>query len=115
VDAGSLPHRVSIEVRTETSDNHGGFTESWAVRHRRIAARVTPLTGRDLERAKAIDPRIGHEVTLRYWRAYRDDLAGGRTQMVYHDLDDRTLEIITPPVDVDHAHDAVTVFCRELA
>ena len=75
--ASDLPHRLTLEARTEVSDGHDGFTETWAAVRRRIAAKVEPLQGRDLERARAVDPRISHEVTLRYWRAYQVDLDGG--------------------------------------
>lgn len=119
MSAAERLQRVSIEVRTETTDGHGGYTETWAVRHRRWSARVRPLAGRDLERARQIDPRISHEVELGYWRAYRDDLDGGRVRLTYHSTsasaDDRTLEIVSPPVDVEERHESITVLCREAA
>ena len=118
MEAGALPHRVSLQVRTEVSDGHRGFTETWAPRSRRWSARVIELSGRDLERAKQIDPRISIDVRLRYWSAYRDDLDGGRTQLIYHvnadSDDDRTLEIVTPPVQIVD-HQEIQVLCKEAA
>lgn len=109
--------RVSIEVSTETSDGHDGFTTTWAVRHRRWSAQVRPLTGRDLEHAKQIDPRISHEVVLGYWRAYEADLDGGRVRLIYHptnaSADDRTFEVVTPPLDRDERHEDILLLCRE--
>lgn len=115
MQASRLPHRVTIEVRTEVPDGHDGFTESWVPRRRRVAAAVRPLVGRDLERAQQIDPRISHEVTLRYWRAYQLDLDAGRTRVMYHGIDDRPFELVSPPIDVDEAHDRVLLACREAA
>lgn len=117
---GELRQRVTVQVRTETSDGHKGFTEAWAnVPPVRRAAGVKPLAGRDLERARQIDPRISHEVRLRFWREYRDHLDGGRTRLLYHPTadssDDRTLEIVSPPVDVEERHEELTVLCREAA
>ena len=117
---GEAQQRVTVQVRTETDDTHGGVTEAWAdVAPRRRSARVKPLVGRDLERARQIDPRISHEVTLFYWRAYRTDLVGGRAQLLYHPTSvssqDRTFEIIAAPVDVDEAHEDVQLLCREAA
>ena len=116
--AGELPHRVSIQVRTETSDGHRGLTETWAARYRRWSARVIELSGRDLERARQIDPRISLDVRLRYWSGYRDDLDGGRTRLLYHVTtdsdDDRTLEIVTPPAQILD-HQEIQVLCREAA
>lgn len=109
--------RVSVEVSTETSDGHDGYTQTWAVRHRRWSAAVRPLAGRDLERARQIDPRIAYEVEFGYWRAFRADLDGGRVRLIYHPTadaaDDRTLEIVGAPRDVDEAHQVVIVTCRE--
>jgi SPP1 family predicted phage head-tail adaptor len=118
--AGLLPHRVTLQASTETDDGHDGYTEDWDdVPPVRRSARVQPLQGRDLERARQIDPRISHELTLRYWRAYQADLDGGRVRVVYHPTDDsdddRTLEIVGAPVDVDEAHIELMFSCTEAA
>jgi head-tail adaptor len=115
--AGELVHRVSVRVMTEVSDGQDGFVDTPVVLHARMPAHVKPLSGRDLEHARQIDPRISHEVTLRYWRAYRADLAGGRTDLIYHDQPeiDREFEIVSPPVDENEAHVKLTLLCREVA
>lgn len=114
--AGSLRQRVTIEARTQTPDGHDGYTESWASLYARVPAQVRPLAGRDLERARQIDPRVSHELTLRYWRDYRTDLDGGRARLVWHDGDtDVTLEVVAPPVDVEARHIALQLLCREAA
>jgi head-tail adaptor len=120
VNASEAAQRVTVQTRTETDDGHGGFTVTWAdLPPRRRAARVKPLAGRDLERAQAVDPRISHEIGLFYWRSYRTDLVGGRAQLVYHPTsdadDDRTFEIVTPPIDVDERHADLLMLCREAA
>jgi head-tail adaptor len=117
--SGELAQRVTIQTRTE-AESHGTTTESWdTVVRARTPAKVRPLSGRDLERARQVDPRISHEVTLRFWRAYRTDLAGGRARLVYHPSsqadDDQVLEIVTPPIDVDSKHVALVMLCREAA
>lgn len=118
LSAGDLPDRVSIEVRTEASDGHDGLTETWAALHKRWAASVRDLIGRDLERARQVDPRISIEVDFRYWRAFRDDLDGGRVRLKVHstsdEANDRTLEIVAPPVEAERRW-KVTVSCREAA
>ena len=99
---GDLIHRITIETRTETSDGHDGFTETWTAGPSRIAALVRSLAGRDLERAHQIDPRASHELTLRFWQAYDTDLDGGRARVIWHDAvtGDRTLELVEPPREV---------------
>lgn len=115
--AGALPDRVSIEVRTETSDGHRGLTETWAVRYARWSAAVRELTGRDLERARATEARTSIEVDFRYWRDFRMDLDGGRVRLKVHptsnSANDRTLEIVGPPVESERRV-KVTVPCREV-
>lgn len=113
--AGDLIHRVSIQNRTETDDGHGASDETWATVQARIAARVVPLSGRDLERARQIDPRATHELRLRYWRAHDSDLDGGRARVIWHDdgaIGDRTLEIVGPPVEVEHRV-MLSLTCKE--
>jgi head-tail adaptor len=116
--AGDLVDRVSIEVRTETDDGHRGTTETWAVRHHRWSARVRELSGRDLERARQVEPRTAMEVDFRYWQAFRADLDGGRIRLKVHPTDhateDRTLEVVGPPVETERRL-RVTVPCREAA
>lgn len=113
--------RVTIELRTEVTDGQDGFApDDWtAVEPARRSARVQPLTGRDLDRAQQIDPRISHQVTFGYWRRYRTELAGGRARLVYHPTseatDDRVFEIVGPPIDLEERHDRIIVYCREAA
>lgn len=113
--AGELIHRVSIQTRSEASDGHDGVVESWTTGQARIASRVVGLAGRDLERARQIDPRASYEVTLRYWSAYNDSLVGGRARVIWHDtgaIGDRTLEIVGPPRETEHRATLVLV-CGE--
>lgn len=115
---GALTHRVTIEVPIEVSDGHDGLTApKWVPVQLRIPAAVRPLQGRDLERARQIEPRTSHEVTTRFWRTYRHDTRGGRCRVVYHghDLADRILEVVAPAVDVDERHQEVRMLCREAA
>lgn len=113
--AGDLRHRVTVTTVIEVSDGHDGLVDTPVTVWTRVPARVNPLVGRDLENARQIDPRISHEVTLRYWKAYPTDLDGGRAKLVYHDLADREFEIISPPVDVDERHIELKLLCKELA
>ena len=115
LSSGALPQRVTIHLLTEQPDGHDGVVDVWTPVHRRVPARIRPLAGRDLERARAIDPRITHDVTFRYWQNYRTDLAGGRSKIVYHDIVDREFEIVGPPVDTNEAHVELVQTCKEAA
>ena len=113
--AGELIHRVSLQNRTETDDGHGAADDTWSTVQARSAARVVSLSGRDLERARQIDPRASHEVHLRFWRTHDTDLDGGRARVIWHDdgaIGDRTLEIVGPPVEAAH-RESLVLTCRE--
>lgn len=113
--AGELRQRVTVRQYTEADDGHLGMTTTALPIRNRISAQVEPLQGRDLERARAIDPRAAFRVRLRYWQDYRTDLAGGRFYLQWHDgRVGRELEAIEPPVEVE-SRVAITFACRERA
>lgn len=117
MNAGDLMHRVTVQTLTEASDGHDGLVETWAdSSRRRIAARVVPLSGRDLERARQIDPRASHEVSLRFWKDYGTDLKAGRARLVFHDgsQGDRTLEIVEVPRETEYRV-RLDMLCKEAA
>ncbi len=116
VSAGDLNDRVTVQVRSEVSDGHDGLEVAWPPLYRRIAAQVVDMDGRDLERARQVEPRATVEVTVRFWRNFRVDLDGGRARLVHHDVaTERVLEIVAPPRDLEGAHAFVRVLCREAA
>lgn len=116
LQAGRLHHRVSIEVPTQVSDGHDGYAkDTWAPARRRIAGRVDPLVGKALDRARQVDPRAGHDVTVRYWTGWRA-VFSQRARIVWHDEPNgtRVLEPIEPPRETE-ARVTLTVACREAA
>ncbi len=116
--ASELKQRVSVQARTVTNAGTDSESQSWSTTRARLAAKVQPLQGRDLERARQVDPRISHKVTIRAYRNAPTELAGGRARLVYHptaaDDDDRVFEVIGPPIDVEERHERLELTCREL-
>ncbi len=110
MQAGALRHRVTVQARTDTPDGKGGFVEGTATVCARVPAQITPLSGRELERAMQIDPRSTHQVVMRY----RPDVQA-RQMLIFHDgLTDRTFEIVGTPTDEDELHRQLTMLCKEL-
>lgn len=62
--AGQLRHRVALEKRS-TTNTLGQVTESWGT-EAVLWAQVTPLSGRELERARMVVADATHEVTIRF-------------------------------------------------
>jgi SPP1 family predicted phage head-tail adaptor len=111
--AGAFRHRVTVQTQTRVSDGHDGYVPSWVTSRARIAAKVATLDGRDLDRARQIDPRAGFEVSLRYWADYRDEMPAKGMRIVYHDGDtDRTLEPVEPLREPEYRQ-TLAVICRE--
>jgi SPP1 family predicted phage head-tail adaptor len=110
---GALRDRVTIQAATETQDAHRGFVEGTPTTVcARIPAEVTQLTGRELERAMAIDPRIAYRVRVRY----RNDIAARQTAIYHAGVQrggDKTLEIIKPPIVVDGRYRELHLWCME--
>jgi SPP1 family predicted phage head-tail adaptor len=114
MQAGELRQRVTIEVRAKKSDGSDGVTEVWSPVCRRIAAKVEPLAGKELDHARQIDPRAGHQVSVRYWNAYRVQFTA-RSRIVYHDGGtNRILEPVEPIREVEE-RETLQVICREAA
>ena len=110
--AGRLRDRITVTGKTETRDSHFGFTETSVTVASRIPADVEELSGRELERARQIDPRTTHAVRTRF----RADFAAGQT-VTHHDghRGDRAFEIVAPPRDPASMHRELVLFCREAA
>lgn len=65
ITASELPHRVTIQQRTDTDDGGGGTTIAWsnlAV----VWAHVAPGAGREFQAAQQQRPELSHTITLRY-------------------------------------------------
>lgn len=110
--AGQFRHRLSVQDQSETSDGHDGYLETWTTTRTRIPGQVMPLAGRELERARQIDPRAALEVSFRYWSGYHTARIPG-LQFIWHDgAYDRTLTPIEPFREIE-PRQTVAVVVRE--
>jgi len=112
--AGDLRERVTIQQLTEQSDGHDGFITSWSALRQRVSAQIAALTGRELEQAKAIDPRAAYEVKVRYWSGSMDAPITGVQFIWHHGSKNRTLTPIEPFREVE-PRQTLAVFAREAA
>lgn len=65
--SGKYRTRVQIEQATSVRDAHGGSQRTWTKVAERWAM-VKPMTGRELFEAQQVNPRVTHEVRMRYDR-----------------------------------------------
>lgn len=104
MQAGKLRQRVAIQHHVEARDDGGGVVESWQTLDTRWAD-VTPLTGRELLVAQAIDARLTHKVTLRFLPT----LTAAQRFLV----NGRVLNILTPPQNTGERNIETTCLCME--
>lgn len=64
MQAGTLRHRVEIQVPVEARDDIGGVTQTWQVVGQ-AWAHIEPLQGREVFEAQSLEARLSHRITLR--------------------------------------------------
>ena len=66
--AGSLRHRIEIQIQTDTTDGMGGFTTSWiaAFGMNSVPAAIWPLKSQEKMDAMKLETQITHKIRVRY-------------------------------------------------
>lgn len=102
--AGELRYFITIQQRSVTRDDFGAESATWST-FSSVWAKVSPLSGREMEHAQAIHSDTTHQVTIRY-------LAGVTPEMrIQHDS--RTLEILSVR-NIDERNIQLGLLCREV-
>lgn len=105
---GELIHPIAIEALRESEDGQGGTTDDdWYTLKPLVFSHIRPLTGDELTTAQQVDPRVSHEITLRYDRDIQ-----ARQRVVYQG---RIFNIVGPPINVDERNRELRLRCVELA
>jgi SPP1 family predicted phage head-tail adaptor len=65
VNANDLKHLCELQSATQTVGGSGERTSTWST-YARIYAKIEPLSGRELERAKSYGSTVNHKITARY-------------------------------------------------
>lgn len=61
---GKLRHRITIQEPTETTDNHGGYTESWST-FATVWARISPMSASEKHFADKLEEEVTHKIKIR--------------------------------------------------
>jgi len=66
--AGQLRHKVAVQVRTEVTDNMGGYTETWATvtGMSAVPALVAPLRSNERLESMKLENDVTHRIMMRY-------------------------------------------------
>lgn len=106
---GDYRDRIRIERDSSTTDPIGGQTDGAATVVLRSAAKVTPMTGRERYLAQTIKASLSHLVELPFQK--------GTTikpqDRVIWEGPNTTLQIISPPINVDGRDRWLQLECAE--
>lgn len=109
IDPGELVHLVDLEGVTLQDDGMGGHTTEgdWDTipDGEGVWARVRPLRGTERLRAMQTHADVTHEVVIRYRSDVTEELR------VIHE--GRALNVVSPPIDPDEAHEWLQLLCTE--
>jgi len=64
--AGELRRRVTIQQRTTTLDTYGGQSTAWTDFAKNVPCSISPLNGRELMAAQAVNSEVSHTISMRY-------------------------------------------------
>lgn len=102
---GLLRQRLVHEVPVESRDLDGGVVTEWRAMGV-LWAHVEPLSGRKLELARQLEPRVSHRVTLRFHPSLKV-----RDRLLLHSS--RALHVHSV-IDTDERHDETVVLAEEV-
>ena len=63
--AGTLKHRISIQQKIQTSDDMGGYTETWEDLYS-VWAAIWPLSGKEYLASGRKEGEVTHRIRIRY-------------------------------------------------
>ena len=81
--AGDLRRKVTIESRGSAVDSWGQQSTSWSTLLADVPAAIEPLSGRELEMARAINAEITSRVVLRFHPQLVNPAAIAALRVVY--------------------------------
>jgi SPP1 family predicted phage head-tail adaptor len=106
--AGDLRHRVRIQKRSVVTDTFGAQSHVWTD-VATVWADISPMSGRELLAAQAINVDISHVVTIRYQPQFASPKAVAAMRILYGER----IFNISAPRDVDERHRQIELQCAE--
>jgi SPP1 family predicted phage head-tail adaptor len=103
IAAGDLNRRIQLQARTEARDGAGNATNTWTT-FATVWASIAPLSGLELERAKAFEASVSHRVSIRH----RDDVTE-KHRALYGDR----VFLINAVIDVESQQIRDDLYCEE--
>lgn len=103
--AGKLRHRITLQRNEPVRNSIGDPIPHW-VDYATVNAEVAPLKGREFFDAQQITSELTTRVRIRWLKGVKAE-----HRIVFNG---RTLEIASPPINVDEKNWELVLMCREL-
>lgn len=104
--AGKLRHRIVLQRNEPVRNALGDPIPNW-VDYATVYAEVSPLKGREFFDAQQVNAELTTRVRIR-WR----EGVKAEHRIVFRD---RTLEIASPPININEKNHELVLMCKELA
>jgi SPP1 family predicted phage head-tail adaptor len=103
MDSGRLRHRVTFEELIVDKDSDGATTEDWAPMWPPVSAEITPMSGRELIAASAVQSKVTHRIKVRFRPGFKPSMRGVHRGTIYN------IEAVIP--DPDSGIRFLTLLC----
>jgi SPP1 family predicted phage head-tail adaptor len=106
--AGDLRHRITFQTRSTGQDAIGGQALPWSD-VTTVWADVSPLSGREIMAAQAIQSELTHMISVRYQSQFSDPKVMAAMRIMYGNR----IFNIHASIDVDERHKTIEISCGE--
>lgn len=83
--ASDLRHRITFQRRSTETDAYGADLVAWVDVATNIPAGISPLNGRELMAAKAVQSEVTHQIDIRYQTFLANPKDSAAMRIVYRD------------------------------
>lgn len=111
--AGDLRRRVLIQQRVVTKDAFGQQLVDWIDVLSNVPAAITPLSGRELIAAQAVNAEVTHEISVRWHRLLVDPVKVASMRVVYVTEDVTRYFNVNAAMDVDERRRQISLNATE--
>ena len=103
--AGKLRHKITVQTSTDTLNGYGEPVESWAT-YKTLMSSIQTTGAREFDELNKTHGELSHLVKVRHVQ--------GITSKMRIIFDNRTLEIIAPPINIYSADKTLNILCKEI-
>jgi SPP1 family predicted phage head-tail adaptor len=104
---GNLRHRITFQVQTETQNDYGEEIKEW-VDVVTVWASIKPISAKEFFAAEKTNSEVSHKINMRYNHELKI------TPDMRIKFNDRSFELIGPPINFQERNIELQLLCKEL-